>query len=561
MSQAPPPAGPRTAARALATRWPGLVWAAPMGARMVVAYLGLNAFVQRGVDVVVTFDTAGGARVGDTQVVYKGVKIGRVTKIVVSRDVRHVDMTLRLDPRTRDALRDGAKFWLIGAEPSLTDLSSLKAVVSGVSIGTAPGAGAPRRHFTGLDAPPPIPPDEPGTYYLLNGDELGSVRVGSGVYYHGQEIGRVTRVQLESSGGFQLTAFVETPFGALVRPDSVFSSTKAIEVRLNSSGIGARLGPGNSALVGGVEVLTPDTASGEPLSPSGASFPFFADASQAESTGGGPEVIYSAVLERDGGALKAGAPITLSGFPIGRVLQRRLVIDPRSAEVRTAVRLTIAPERLGLTDRVSDGQARSPSEWRAVSDHLLSALVRRGYRLELTQTTPLIGPASLELAKGLAAEPSGRLRGDQLPTRDSAGVSGLIDKANAVMGQIDAMPIAAIGRNLRDLTGRLDRLAGSPELADSLKHLHGALANIDAITGDARPEVGPLIRKLNLAADDLQASAKAAHALLSGEGAQQDSSLPGTLTQLNETARTLRALADYLGRHPEALLKGKGAAP
>jgi len=560
MSKEPVPAHERTAARALATRWPGLVWAAPMAALMIVTYLGLNTFIQRGVDVVVTFDNAGGARVGDTQVLYKGVTIGRVTKIQVARDLRHVDMTLRLVPRARDAMRDGAKFWLIGAEPSLTDLSSLKAVVSGVSIGAAPGAGEPRRHFDGLDAPPPIPPDEHGTYYLLNGDELDSVRVGSGVYYHGQEVGRVTRIQLENSGKFQLTAFVQTPFGALVRPDSVFFSAKAIEVRLSDSGVGARLGPGNSALVGGVEVMTPETALGEASSPSGASFPFFSDPSQAQAVGGGPEVIYSALLQRDGGALKTGAPVTLNGFPIGRVLEARLAIDPRSAQVQTALRLTIAPERLGLTDRIRDGQARSPQEWRSASDQLLGALVRRGYRLELTQTMPLVGPASLELARGQDGEPHAHFRGALIPTRDSAGLSGVIEKANAVMDQVNAAPIAAIGRNLRDLTDRLDRLVGSPELTDSLKHLQGALANIDAITGDVKPEVGPLIHKLNLAADDLRASAKAAHALLSGEGAQQDANLPDTLTQLNETARTLRALADYLGRHPEALLKGKGAA-
>ena len=87
--------------------WPGLVWAAPLAALIVVIYLGLQAFAQRGVDVVVTFESAHGARAGDTPVVYKGVRIGRVTKIEVSRDIRHVDMTLRVEPRARDALRDG----------------------------------------------------------------------------------------------------------------------------------------------------------------------------------------------------------------------------------------------------------------------------------------------------------------------------------------------------------------------------------------------------------------------------------------------------------------------
>jgi hypothetical protein len=37
----------------------------------------------------------------------------------------------------------------------------------------------------------------------------------------------------------------------------------------------------------------------------------------------------------------------------------------------------------------------------------------------------------------------------------------------------------------------------------------------------------------------------------------EDSDLPGALRQLTEAARSLRSLSDYLGRHPEAILKGK----
>jgi len=40
-------------------------------------------------------------------------------------------------------------------------------------------------------------------------------------------------------------------------------------------------------------------------------------------------------------------------------------------------------------------------------------------------------------------------------------------------------------------------------------------------------------------------------------GAGQDASLAGAIRQLGDTARSVRALADYLQRHPEALLNGK----
>ena len=130
---------------------------------LVTAYLGVQGLANRGVDVVVTFKTSGGAQVGNTPVIYKGVTVGHVVRIRVAENARDVDMTLRLESRAKPHLRDGAKFWLIGAEPSLVDLSSLKSVISGVAIGVSPGTGAPQRHFIGLEQPPAVPPDTAGT--------------------------------------------------------------------------------------------------------------------------------------------------------------------------------------------------------------------------------------------------------------------------------------------------------------------------------------------------------------------------------------------------------------
>jgi paraquat-inducible protein B len=539
-------------------RWPGLVWAVPIAALIIVAYLGLQALAQQGIDVVVTFESAHGARAGDTPVVYKGVRIGRVTKIEVSKDVRHVDMTLRLSPRTRNVLRDGAKFWMIGADPSLADLSSLSAVVSGVSIGAAPGSGAPRRHFVGLDKPPPVPPGEPGSYYLLDGHSLGAARVGAGVYYQGLEVGRITQVALDPAQGFRLTAFVEAPYDRLVKPDSLFFSAKALDVRLTRAGVGARLGPGNSALAGGVEFETPPEAQGEPQSLSGAAFRFYPDLDNAELGPVGPEVAYHATVA-GGGTLRPGAPVLLEGFPIGRVLGRGLTVDDGAGRAAARVQIAIGPERLGLSDEIHDGAAFSPDDWRRRTDAALARLIRRGYRLQLSQSPPVIGPAGLELVRLDAPPPvTTRLGGGALPAAGAPSLGSVIARADGLLRSAQAVPLAEIGQNVRQLTGRLDTLAGSPQLADSLGHLHAALANLDQITADVRPQAGPLAAKLGQAADNLDQAAAAAKRALGGGGAPADASLPDTLQQVTAAARALRTLADDLDRHPEAVLKGKG---
>ena len=53
------------------------------------------------------------------------------------------------------------------------------------------------------------------------------------------------------------------------------------------------------------------------------------------------------------------------------------------------------------------------------------------------------------------------------------------------------------------------------------------------------------------------ARATAATGVLGGSGANQDQSLAEAIRQIDQMARSIRSLSDYLGRHPEALIGGK----
>jgi paraquat-inducible protein B len=109
---------------------PGLVWAIPLAALLIVAYLGIQALIHRGEVVTVTFSRAAGARPHETKVLYQGVEAGQLIKIVPNEDGRRLDFQLRLVPQANAGLNSNARFWLIGASPTFSDLSSLRAVVS-----------------------------------------------------------------------------------------------------------------------------------------------------------------------------------------------------------------------------------------------------------------------------------------------------------------------------------------------------------------------------------------------------------------------------------------------
>src|SRR3984957_4868350 len=177
------------------TIWPNLVWGIPLAALLIVGYLGVRALLNRGEVVTVTFSKAAGAKPGETKVLYQGIEAGKVTKIEPNADGRRLDFHLRLVPAAKNGLNTNARFWLIGANPNFSDLSSLKAVVSGIAIGYAPGEGGePADRFEGQEQAPLILPGDKGTRYALRAHSLNSIHEGSIVLFHGQAIGKVIAI-------------------------------------------------------------------------------------------------------------------------------------------------------------------------------------------------------------------------------------------------------------------------------------------------------------------------------------------------------------------------------
>ncbi len=538
-----------TEARERRGRWPGMVWAIPLAALLVVGYLGVQALANRGVDVLVTFKTSGGARAGETPVIYRGVTVGHVVNIRIAANSRDVEMKLRLESRARSRMREGAKFWLIGAEPSLTDLASLKSVVSGVSIGVSPGDGALQDHFTGLDQPPVVPPDQAGTLYIVEGAQLNSTRVGSGIYYHGALVGRVARVELSDPQKLRLVIFVNAPFDKLVHAGSLFFNANAADVQLSAGHLSANIGPGSSVITGGIEFDTPLAAASQPQSPANTVFGFFPNEFQAGDQPRGPQLNYRAIFHGAAQRPQVDAPVWLSGERVGRVLTSRITLPKGATTTTTEVTLEIEPQSLGLP---IDGDVR------ASTDEALRGLIRGGYRMQMGQYPPLVGTATLIFAKS-AAGPGG-VPGvlPDIPTAGSTGVDELTSKLNVILDKVNAVPFEAIGGDVRQITSHVAQLVSSPELADSLHKLDGTLTSVDQMTREVQPRVGPLVAKLNQTADQLQGVAANANAVLGGgPGAAQDANLPAAIGQVTEAARAIRSLADYLGRHPEAVIRGK----
>jgi paraquat-inducible protein B len=555
IDQPPAPELPRSPRRR--TVWPNLVWAVPVAALLIVAYLGIEAISHRGEVVTVTFDRAAGARAGETKVLYQGVEAGRVTRIELNKDGRSVDFKLRLLPEAKAGLTTNARFWLIGATPTFTDLASLKAVLFGVAIGYAPGeGGTPTTTFQGLDNAPVILPSDKGTRYHLAARQLSSIREGSVVLFHGQLIGKVTQLKFDGKEGFRLEIFVYQPYDSLITARARFWKISPLRLSFRD-GITANLAPASALLAGGIEVSLAPVTGGSEQDQSDKTFILYESHAAALQGLSGPTVSYEFSFFGAAGALEPDAAVTLLGFQIGAVQSVRLAYDEHTGQPYATAIADIYPEELNLPGPTS-GSSRT---WRSIADEKLKQLARAGYRAELQQHPALLGDESIALVKMKGVPPADlkiTASSVEFPTAQAGGdFAELAPKASELLTNLNSVPFDTIGNNLRVITERLREVIGSPKLTESLARLDSTLGNLNQILNDARPQVGPLLERLNETARQLVGVTGDARELLRSNGEAEDANLREAIRELTEAARSIRSLTDYLSRHPEALIRGK----
>jgi paraquat-inducible protein B len=542
------------------TIWPNLVWGIPLIALLIVGYLGVRALLNRGEVVTVTFTRAAGAKAGVTRVLYQGVEAGQLTKIEPNADGRRLDFHLRLVPAAKSGLNTNARFWLIGANPNFTDLSSLKAVVSGVAIGYAPGEGGePEDRFEGLDQAPLILPGDKGTRYSLRAHALNSIHEGSIVLFHGQPIGKVIAIHFNSAKGFRLQAFINQPYDSLIRRGVRFWKISPLRLTFAGDGITANLAPISTLLAGGIDLEIDTTNDNDPQSPTDTEFPLYSSHNAARQGLSGPSVRYEFVFDGDAGVLDETSAVTLLGYQIGEVESTRLAYNERTGAPYGIATAVLYPQQMHVNP--GTGAQSTPDDWRAATDAALTRLIHLGYRARLQQIPPVLGDQSIALTRTAGASSAQLLSDGDIPRFPSApGSSDLGDvaaKADVLLTKLDAIPLEDIGANLKRITGNLDRAMSSPELQDSLMHLHSTLTSIDELLHDVQPQIGPLIGKLNDAVAELSGTAAALRRVAETGGPNEDASLPEAIRQITEAARSIKTLTDYLDRHPEALIRGK----
>ena len=555
-----PPGGPPSPAL---RPWAGLpwIWAVPVIALLIAAWLGIRSISDRGPIVTISFTNAEGIELGRneaarTTIRYKNVELGRVISLGLSDDQSHVVVTAEMRREAAPLLRADTKFWVVRPRLEFSGISGLSTLVSGAYIGILPGGGASgAREFVGLQNPPPGQGLVGGKSYTLAAERLPFVSDAAPVYYHGVKVGEVTEQTLsDKDGTVSIKIFIYEPHSVLIRPGSQFWVSAGVEASLGAQGLRLETETLQTLLTGAIVFDTPPAALADAESPPGTNFTLYRDRKSAADSADPVRVFYQVSFPGALHGLAIGTSVELRGIPIGRVSALRLEYDPASDEIRVPATLEIAPHRIASPETA----ALPRDDKKAVTDatnRLFEHLIAKGLRARLAPDNLLIGSRLVALDFVENAEPAQLVRQEpypELPTAPGTGLDEIARSATALLDQLASLPLGELIGGLRDMVKHADAVVASPELKRSVQHLDRTLADAGKFARDIRAQTGPLLGKLNSAADQLGSTL----ALL-GNDPRSSTDLARTMSELKDAARSVRVLADMLERHPEALLRGK----
>lgn len=265
--------------RGMRTNW--YVWLFPIFAALISAFLVQQHFYNRGLLIKVSFDEASVIQREKTRLRYRGVDVGTVVDVQISKDRKNAIASIRLVKGTDDFAVEGTKFWIVTPKVSLQGLSGLETIFSGPYIEVSPGpAHSPRKlTFKGREPEAEVlqAPIESVSTYILEMPNAESINPGDAVTYRGVNVGNIGKLNLnKTSQMIDVQINIQNKYTRLVRTNTVFWRKIGIQAKMGLLGANIKVNSVDSIMHGGVEFATPNEAGA--MARAGTKFTIVADA-------------------------------------------------------------------------------------------------------------------------------------------------------------------------------------------------------------------------------------------------------------------------------------------
>jgi len=540
---------PEAEIRTARSRRISIVWLVPLVAALIGGWLAYRTYSQKGPTITITFRSAEGLEAGKTKVRYKNVQLGLVTAIDLSEDLGHVVVTAELVKRAETFLSANARFWVVRARVASTQVSGLGTLFSGAYITLDPGEPGDAAHtFTGLEQPPIVTTGLPGRHFKLKADERGSLEIGSPVFYRQVSVGQIVAFHLEPNGrSLEFTIFVHAPYDKYVRRNCRFWNASGVDLKLDAEGIRVKTVSLGTILQGGVAFDLPGDVVPAEAAPADTVFTLYNRYDDILEQPYTEKRLWLMFFDSSVRGLAPGAPVEFRGIRMGQVKEVRIELDLNTNELRIPVLVETEPQRI-LT------HGDPPPDF---DNHkLMDYLVGQGLRGQLKTGSLLTGQLFVDLDFHPQADPAQiTYEGEYavIPTV-KAPLQAITSRLMSIMAQIEQFPFEQIGSDLSATAAGARSLAASPDLLAAMENFKHASGELSLLMEELRSGVAPEIGKTLVEA---QNAVRSIETVLASDSPLQ-TRLKRAMDELSAAARSFRFLTEYLERHPESLIQGKG---
>jgi paraquat-inducible protein B len=528
-----------------------IIWVVPVIALLIGGWLAFKAWSEKGPEITITFDSAEGLEANKTKIKFKDVEIGTVTEItLIKNDLSGVVVKAEMSRDAENYLTDKTQFWVVRARVAAGEVSGLGTLFSGAYIGINPSReGKPAKQFTGLEKPPVVTAGLPGRHFILESETLGSLDVGSPVYYRGIKVGQVIAYDFDKAAeSVDIRVFVNAPYHEKVMQKTRFWNASGIDVTLNTEGVKVDTQSLVSIMLGGVAFDLPEHFESTVQAEQDRLFKLYDTRASSREETYTVKRYFMMYFDQNVRGLVSGAPVEIKGIKIGEVVDVKLELNADNLSARVAVMVKIEPQRIDTL--VENQVAISGAEHidsMAESEINIKKLVAKGLRAQLMTGNLLTGQLYVDLDFYKDAEPAevttagGHLVFPTVP----APLKQIVQRVENILKQVEKVPFEKIGKDMHE----------------AIAALTSTIEEIKTMSGNVNKETLP---KVNKALDDLQATLNSFESTLNGVDSTlgADSALNYNARmitdELSVTIRSIRSLLSYLERDPQAFILGKG---
>lgn len=520
------------------------IWIVPLAALFIAAWLAVHAWQQKGTVIEIIFDSASGIEVGQTHIRLKDVPVGKVTKMTLNSDLSKVKVVATLDRQVSEHLSVNSRFWLVSPRVTASGVSNLGTLISGVYIVMDPGKpGDYHRVFSGLTEPPTIQSDDQGTQYILLADALGSLDIGSPIYFRQLKVGNVTGYKLgERGNNVEIRIWIDSPHDKLVQTRSRFWNVSGLDVTVGADGIRAEMASIASLISGGIAFENTVAFDAPKRAPSEHNFYLYDDRDSVLEERYTLKYYYRLHFTHTVKGLSVGAPVEFRGIKVGEVVDVKLN-SVNSQPDGLQVYISMEPERLDPNMQPS----------RQEFDHHIEELVGQGMRAQMRTASLITGSRFIDLAFPDVPS-SGRFAVSEkftdIPTVDSPA-EDLEQQIASIARKINKIPMDKLGKDLTIAVSQMSQILQALNEQNTFKKLDETMANVSLASG----QLEDTMLEARAAMQQIASTMESVEQFMSPDS-QTQYQLNEVMAAMQQSSLSLNRLLEQLNSKPDALIFG-----